>query len=292
MNVEQHDPETGELRPPGEIVHVEHPGLIVPPQQPAHQALALPVTPFDKLAGAIASVMEEITPVEKHGENKFQNYKFPRMSDVLIVLTPLMSKHGIVIMQSEIERGFMDKGSAIYATYNFTVFHKSGQVWPERQQQTGVSRTRDSKGGFDDKSLNKCHTQARKFFLMALFQIPTEDPDGDRRYQPKANQVREPINGGVKALTPEAKAHAAEEARAAGITEAPHELANIKGETYLAWGERLMQQVLASKDPVEVDAWETANLRILDLMKTAKPDIYTNLKHSIKQQRGVLAMKV
>jgi hypothetical protein len=43
--------------------------------------------------------------------------------------------------------------------------------------QTGMSRCRDSKGGFDDKSMNKCHTAARKYFLLALFQIPTGDID-------------------------------------------------------------------------------------------------------------------
>jgi ERF superfamily protein len=281
MNDEAHDAETGELPA---VIH-DHP--IAPPSiQPLHPApLALPITPFDKLAGAIAAVMEEITPVEKHGENKFQNYKFPRMQDVLQVLTPLVSKHGIVIMQSEIERGFMDKGSAIYATYDFTVFHKSGQVWPERQRQTGVSRTRDSKGGFDDKSLNKCHTQARKFFLMALFQIPTEDSDGERRYRPQSSQARTPINSATQVQPPQQQPDQVQPA------EAPHELQNSKGETYLAWGERLMQAVLASADAVEVDAWEKANARILGLMKDAKPDIHTNIMHSIKQHRGVLAMK-
>jgi len=156
---------------------------------PASTARPLPVTEFDKLADAIAAVMREIEPVEKGGKNTFQNYKFARMQDVLQELTPLMSKHGIVIMQSEVERGFMDKGGSIYATYDFTVMHKSGQVWPERQRQTGVSRTRDSKGGFDDKSLNKCHTAARKYFLMSLFQIPTSD---DVDHQPRKTQHDQP----------------------------------------------------------------------------------------------------
>jgi hypothetical protein len=185
-----HDPETGEVSA-GAVVAVDHPSLAVPPTA-LHTQSPLPTTPFDKLAGAIAGVMEEIGIVPKHGENKFHNYKFSRIEDVLQALTPLTAKHGIVIMQSEIERGFMDKNNAIYATYDFTVMHKSGQVWPERQRQTGVSRTRDSKGGFDDKSLNKCHTQARKVFLMSLFQIPTGDEVEDRKKKHERPAMAEP----------------------------------------------------------------------------------------------------
>ena len=113
------------------------------------------------------------------------------MQDILTGLTPLMSKHGMVIMQTEVERGFMDNGNAIFATYDFTIMHKSGEVWPFPQRQTGVSNTRTSKGTFDDKGLNKCHTSARKYFLLSLFQIPDHRrrrcrPWRQRRLQRKA----------------------------------------------------------------------------------------------------------
>ena len=56
----------------------------------------------------------------------------------------------------------------------------SGETWPQPLRQTGVSTCRNSKGGWDDKSLNKCHTAARKYFLLSLFQIPTgEEADAD-----------------------------------------------------------------------------------------------------------------
>ena len=145
---------------------------IAPPKQ--MQAMPVP-----KLATAISKVMGEIAadPIHKSGKNSFHNYSYARMQDILNGLTPLMSKHGITIMQTEIERGFMDNGNAIYATYDFTIMHESGEVWPFPQRQTGVSNTRTSKGTFDDKGLNKCHTSARKYFLLSLFQIPTTDED-------------------------------------------------------------------------------------------------------------------
>jgi len=69
----------------------------------------------------------------------------------------------------------------IAVEYAFTVAHVSGEIWPRPLRQTGVSTCRNSKGGWDDKSLNKCHTAARKYFPLALFQIPTgEEADADQ----------------------------------------------------------------------------------------------------------------
>jgi hypothetical protein len=81
-----------------------------------------------------------------------------------------------------------DDDNVIAIEYAFTVAHASGETWPHTIKQTGVSTCRNSKGGWDDKSLNKCHTAVRKYFLLALFQIPTGEEDdadqGDRRPAP------------------------------------------------------------------------------------------------------------
>lgn len=102
--------------------------------------------------------------------------------------TPLLGRRGIVIFQSEVGRAMFDDDNVIAVEYAFTVAHVSGETWPHVLRQTGVSTCRNTKGGWDDKSLNKCHTAARKYFLLALFQIPTgdeEDADqGDRRPAP------------------------------------------------------------------------------------------------------------
>jgi hypothetical protein len=110
------------------------------------------------------------------------------MGDILKEITPLLGRHGIVIFQSETGRAMFDDDNVIAVEYAFTVAHASGETWPHVIKQTGVSTCRNSKGGWDDKSLNKCHTAARKYFLLSLFQIPTGEEDdadqGDRRPAP------------------------------------------------------------------------------------------------------------
>jgi hypothetical protein len=287
MIEEQHDPETGELPStlPAETTS-QHIARDIREGRFPQKSEPLPLTPYDKIAAAVAEVMKEIAedPVEKRGENTFHHYNFARMQDINQALTPLMAKHGLAISQSEVERSFLDNGSTVYATYEFTVLHSSGQRWPTTLKQTGMSRVRDSKGGFDDKALNKCHTSARKFFLTAFFQIPTKDDDEDvRRYRPQTNQARTKINGNDTQPQPLAAAPAQQPNN-------PYQLKNTKGETYLGYGERLLAEIFSSKDIAQVDEWVRLNTSVLDLMKKNKPDIHTNVMHSIKQHRGTLAM--
>jgi hypothetical protein len=258
-----HDPETGEVQREQLPAPQMYDHAIAPPT--THSlAPPLPTTPFDKLAGAIASVMEEIGVVPKHGENKFHNYKFSRIEDVLQALTPLTAKHGIVIMQSEIERGFMDKNNAIYATYDFTVMHKSGQVWPERQRQTGVSRTRDSKGGFDDKSLNKCHTQARKVFLMSLFQIPTGDEQEGRQKKHERPKLAEPDRQQPTSLRTDD-----------GIDESKME----------AWGRDFLAMINAASDIDGMEAFVKKSDPALNKIREGKPDYHKTLLKRVQARR-------
>src|SRR5215470_15437087 len=133
------------------------------------------------LVAAIAAVMNEVHVVAKRGENEFHRYRYATMGDILKEVTPLLGRHGIVIFQSEVGRAMFDDDNVIAIEYAFTVAHASGETWPHAIKQTGVSTCRNSKGGWDDKSLNKCHTAARKYFLLALFQIPTgEEDDADQ----------------------------------------------------------------------------------------------------------------
>src|SRR5258708_5893738 len=157
---------------------------------PAEVVTTLPAVPSGGgLVGAIAAVMNEVHVVAKRGENEFHRYRYATMGDILKEITPLLGRHGIVIFQSETGRAMFDDDNVIAIEYAFTVAHASGEMWPHAIKQPGVSPCRNSKGGWDDKSLNKCHTAARKYFLLALFQIPTGDEEddadrGDRRPAP------------------------------------------------------------------------------------------------------------
>ena len=135
----------------------------------------MPFQGVGKLAGAIAGVMSEIGTINKGGYNKFHGYHYARMEDLLHVLTPLMGKHGIAVFQNEVDIKTIENRIAV--TYEFSIIHSSGEVWPERPRFTGMSMGRDSKGNYDDKAINKAHTAARKYFLLSLFQVPAGDFD-------------------------------------------------------------------------------------------------------------------
>lgn len=130
---------------------------------------------------AISRVMKEVGTVEKRGENKFHGYKYATAADVAFALQRLMAENGLVVIQRERDTRYDDAMGMLAVRYDFDVMHTSGDALAP-VQMTGMSRAKDSKGGFDDKATNKCHTAARKYFLLSLFQIPSgdyQDPDAD-----------------------------------------------------------------------------------------------------------------
>jgi hypothetical protein len=121
--------------------------------------------------------MNDVGSVKKEGNNAFHNYKYATAADISHKIQPLLAREGLVIFQTETERHFVADGAALAITYEFQLAHTEGETWPDRPKQTGMAAARNSKGGFDDKAANKCHTAARKYFMLALFQIPTGDYD-------------------------------------------------------------------------------------------------------------------
>src|SRR5258708_3566502 len=125
---------------------------------PAEVVTTLPAVPAGGgLVAAIAAVMNDVHTVAKCGVNEFHRYRYATMGDILQEITPLLGKHGLVIFQSETGRAMFDEDNVIAIEYAFTVAHASGEIWPHAIKQTGVSTCRNSKGGWDDKSLNKSH---------------------------------------------------------------------------------------------------------------------------------------
>lgn len=239
----------------------------------------LPSTGFGKLAGAIANVMAELKPVEKSGWNDFHKYKYAKMGDLSIELTPLMGRHGIVVFQNEIDRAMFDDGRVISVRYEFTIVHSSGEIWPERPIITGMSRCRDSKGGFDDKSFNKAHTAARKYFLLSLFQIPTEDEeDGDNTGNGGGQRERPRGNGPAparRAPAPDGKV-------------APHLIQIISGEPPQAWADRFVAAIGKATSTDEVNQWYDLNARAFDKLKAADVTIYEQLIDAMDAREAAL----
>lgn len=225
----------------------------------------LPATGPGAVIAAIAAIMAEIKPIEKSGWNDFHKYWHVRMQDLSRELTPLMGKHGIVVFQTEDGRELFDNGNAVAVRYRFSVVHKSGAIWPQRPLQTGVSSCRSTKGGFDDKALNKCHTAARKYFLLSLFQLASEDSedadgagpaDGGKR--PQGPQARRP------APSPSGKLP-------------PHLLPIIDGEAPEAWATRFKPFIEKAETEDEVNRWYDTNLSTFEKLKARFPVIYDGL---------------
>jgi hypothetical protein len=274
--------ETGEvIVEASEQQHVQLPATVPPGTQvqiTTPPAAELPRTGFTNLTTAIALITAGIADpenrVSKTGYNKFQNYHYASMQDILQKLAPLMAQHGLVVMQNEVNKNYVDDGAAISITYEFTIIHKSGEVWPQKQHFTGLSRCRDSKGGFDDKAINKCHTAARKYFLLALFQVPTEDEnDADKGTNhdsgygsAAAEKVKEPPK------KPEAKK-----------TErfAPHEI-SVAGKKFVQWAQEYIEQVNLCEKATEVLDYGHMNADALHKMETGAPDLYAKCTEAVK----------
>jgi hypothetical protein len=178
----------------------------------------MPHQSVGKLAGAIAGVMAQVGTIPKGGYNAYHKYHYARMEDLLQVLTPLMGQHGIAVFQNEIEIKTVESRIAI--TYEFMVTHTSNESI-QGLRQTGMCIARNSKGEYDDKAINKCHT-IRKYFLLSLFQVPSGDfEDADEGPYTNQRQEKAPVPGptpsGLKEITPEAKARASAKAMEEGI---------------------------------------------------------------------------
>lgn len=243
----------------------------------AQSTPAIAATGVAKIAEAISGVMGEIGIVGKDGTNQFQNYKYAKMEDILQRLTPLIAKHGLAIIQTEHDRSMFDNDGVIAVRYAFTIIHKSGEVWPERPMQTGVSRCRDSKGGFDDKSFNKAHTAARKYFLLALFQIPTGDESDDADHHDaapttsqRAMAARSPVP------SPSGKV-------------APHAIAPLKDEKVQQWAPRYMAHIAKAETVAELSLWDNLNGQALDTVNDKAPLLYETICKAVQKRQAELA---
>lgn len=243
------------------------------------ETVTLPTTGFSNLAAGIAGVMAEIKPVAKSGWNDFHKYNYARMQDLSAELTPLMGKHGIVVFQNELDRDMFDEGRAMAVRYQFTIVHKSGEIWPERPVITGVSMCRTSNGKYDDKAFNKCHTSARKYFLLSLFQIPTDDDEdadnsGSGEARPRPQGQRRP------APSPDGKMP-------------PHLLAIVQGELPAAWAQRFKEFIAKASTVAEIDKWYDLNSVVFGKIKNSDtPKVYDELLDAMDARAAQLGVTV
>lgn len=239
--------------------------------------------PVGNLAGAIANVMSQVGTIEKRGINKFHGYAYARMEDVLHALTPLIGQNGLAIIPNEVERTVVE-GNRLAVTYEFSIIHKSGERWPEKPRFTGQSMARDSKGNWDEKSIAKCATNARKYFLLALFQVPAgdfPDPDDDT----DANQRQQSVPGPGAPSGPPQQAPAPEAPVGRDIDlNKPHKITLPQGSGADQWASAFIKAIGKANSEAEVREWDKLNEPILQHISEKFPGVYDMIETATRRR--------
>jgi hypothetical protein len=254
-------------------------------------------TPVGKIASAIASVMSQVGTIEKGGRNEYFGYKYARMEDLLHVVTPLMGKAGLAVIQNEIDSSVVE-GNRLTILYEFSIFHSSGEVWPEKPRHRGMCSARDRKGNWDDKAVAKCHTNARKYFLLSLFQVPAGDfPDAD---DDDANQRQEkaPVPGPYATTSATASRMEREAelkpipaqtiSQQATAARSPQKIGLGQGAGVDQWANAYINQIKVAKSEQELKQWDDLNDMTLQAISDNYSSIYEMIANAVDKRLAEL----
>lgn len=127
------------------------------------------------LLTALNKVQGELKPVEKSKSNPHFRSKYATLEDILEVAIPLLSKHGLVLIQSL-------AGTETSPTLETIIAHVSGQ----NIKSTAPLFCKE----LTSQGLGSAITYMRRYSLMAILGISTtdEDDDGNRASKPTPQQ--------------------------------------------------------------------------------------------------------
>ncbi len=233
-----------------------------------------PPAPIGNIAKAISTVMTKIGVVIKEGVLKGSNfsYKYATIGDVLHKLTPLLGENGLMIVQNEVEHKFDQRHVAV--TYEFSIAHSSGEVWPDKPRKTGMAMAADKYGNWDDKAFNKAATAARKYFLLELFQVPTGDMDDADSDGTAAN----PISHTRTPPPPPPVFTAPPPPPPPGGEIGPHRIVLGKGSGAAAWVEAFIKAVGTAANSDDLQRWIEHNSPIMANLANSNPDLYQRVQ--------------
>lgn len=118
-----------------------------------------------KLAEAICAIMGEVGYVQKTGRNDHHRYTYTSDKDLLDKLQPAMSRHGLSMFPTHIDRIEVGKRTDLMVTYELR--HVSGETATVMAPGSGADT--------QDKGAYKAMTGAYKYALRQTFAIPTGD---------------------------------------------------------------------------------------------------------------------
>ena len=228
---------------------------------PKQELRSVPVRPENiklyppKIAKALLAITREVDPVTKAGYNSFHKYNYQKWEDILEALGPLIAKHGLIIIQSEIAHGGFER-DLIEVSYEFTIVNEDGDVWPDKPTITSICKVRDAKGTIDDKAASKCHTQAHKYAMVQIFKIRVaEMADADSDGKPPARRPAPSPDGKI----------------------APHYIQGVEGETAQTWTAKFIGFIKKATSKDELDQWENLNGKLLDLVQERDIPAYNTI---------------
>jgi len=250
--------------------------------------------PTGKISKAVANVMKAVGTVKRRGRNEFFNYSYVRFEDLLYVITPLMGENGLAITQSE--TSVVQEKNTLTVKYEFVVYHESGESYPP-QIHTGMSLLLTRKGTYDDKAINKCHTQARKYFFQGLFNVPTGDFEDNDADEGDANQRQgqRPVPAPKKQSTSREAASGGGDGgggdgRAVNAT-GPHKIVLGQGAGADQWAGAYLKVIEKAKTEAEVKEWDKANDEILQSISDRYSKIYDMIETAVQQRLQDLGAK-
>ena len=136
----------------------------------------------DKIMPAIAAAMGQVQKVGKDGRNTHDGYNFASIDDFLALVNPICAANGLVVTMQEgaiedfLRKGKYGENAWMRVTWEFTVWHSSGQFLPPVNRTVEVLRN-------GAQAYGSAQSYALKQFLRSLLLIPTGDKD-DADLQP------------------------------------------------------------------------------------------------------------
>lgn len=144
----------------------------------------------------IAAVSGELSQggISKDRKNQTQGYSFRGIDDVYNALSPIMSKHGLVILPRILSRELTERVSGKGTAISYVTVEAEFDFVSSHDCTTHTVRTFGEAMDSADKATNKAMSAAYKYAAFQTFCIPTEgDNDADSHAHTVAAKAKQEV---------------------------------------------------------------------------------------------------
>ncbi len=136
------------------------------------------------LVKALLEVQKEIKNPKNTEINPYYRSKYAPLPDVLNLVRPLLTKNGLVLYQ---DVGSTPEGMVCVRTH---LLHESGELLTTSPLYMKI----ESKGKSSPQSIGSAITYARRYQILALLGIASEDDDANLASRPRPPATSRPAN--------------------------------------------------------------------------------------------------